>query len=250
MAIRKSMGQYVVRYAGSFFNRGIEMIREWVITEPGDVTKCAIGLSGRGGHTETMQRVINEMELPFTLNVSMRPFSHAWYPQPTNSMDQAEAVAGIPVAVDALLARIEILKAGWGLTNKDIALLGFSAGAVIAIQTALACPHDPFKAVVSFGGAILEPENVPPNDGCDTRFILQHNKDDFCFDWDERYIPMKKALRKKGYKLSVLESRFGNHSIAHSDVISISNVLRPLLCDDGDQHSESFRTDKKVHALA
>jgi predicted esterase len=55
--------------------------------------------------------------------------------------------------------------------------------------------------------------------------ILNHGQDDYCFEWEERYLPMKRALSKKGYDLWLVERPEGNHTILNSDVACLQEFL-------------------------
>lgn len=216
------------------------MIREWLIYEPkdGPVRHCIVALAGRGNTASYMAQIANDLQLPNTLVVAMRPHGYAWYPMPINSFDQDDAVRGLPLAVKAVDKRIKSIRSSWRLKNKDICLLGFSAGSVVSIQLA-ALTSDPFAGVVSLAGAVLEPHRLPKSDGRETAFMLQHNEDDSCFDWFERYLPMRDGLINKGYNVWTLEKPWGNHQVMARDIVSISNHIGPLFGYEDWRHEES-----------
>jgi len=202
------------------------MIEQWVINEPkGPVKHCVLCLPGRSNTATWMVRVGDDMELPNTLIVSVQPRRYQWYPQPYSAEDQAEAVAGLPKARRAIRGAIKRIMDGWSLKEQDIALVGFSAGAVMALEVAV--HHNrPFAAAVSLAGAMFEPHKVPTRtEKNNTPLMLVHYQGDFCFDWDERYIPMKTALATNGYKITRREAKIGGHTIYRDDVEYVAKFI-------------------------
>lgn len=201
------------------------MIEKWSIVEPedGDIKRCVLCIPGRGNSTEFMMRIGSGLAIPNTLIVSVRSFTGAWYPQPKSSYDQNEAVLGLPVARTALMQSLARIRRAYNLKFTDISLLGFSAGGVMALQLAM---HSgvKFASSVCLCGAILEPEKVPKAKN-PTPIMLVHNQDDSCFDWWERYVPMKKALIENGYNPTVLENKDGEHMVYAYDVFHVSKFI-------------------------
>lgn len=219
------------------------MIREWTILEPPQAPKSAIvGLAGRGMDNEMMTKVCVEMRMPSTLIVCLRPWQYAWYPAPTSAEDQVEALAGIDPAVAEIEKRLDRIRVAYGLTNDKIILSGFSAGGVMAIQTALKA-ENAYHAVVAYSAAILAPDAVPKNNGKNTKFVLQHNRDDECFEWHERYLPMRAALHDSGYHLATIENHRGGHNISIYDVVQVTNFLRKGFGYEDTKHPESADYD-------
>lgn len=223
------------------------MIRETLIINSYEKPRnCIVALAGRGIKSEHMRDICMHMHLEETLIVCFRPWQFAWYPQPNNSFDQADAVAGLPLAMKETQKAInQICTKVYGFKNKDIALVGYSAGAVVAIQLGLHAKN-PFAAVVSLAGAILEPAEVP---ACNrtTPFILQHNRDDLCFDWEERYLPMKESLIDNGYDVRTIERHWGGHNPSGEGIINAAYYLAPALgySDEWD-HPEVIKFKKEM----
>jgi len=213
------------------------MINLWAVSEPKQVSKCIIGLTGRGQEASHMLHIAKSLDLPDTLLVAIEPEELRWYPQPISSVDQDEAVAGLPLARAAIGDIIKSIQWKWNLFPKDITLIGFSAGGVMAVDIATK-EKEEYGAIVCFAGAILNPYDTPQNDK-DTPFLLIHNKDDYCFDWKERYLPMKEKLVEQGYNVTTLEKRRGNHRIFYKDVVEASNFIGQHMIDPSWQHPES-----------
>ena len=214
------------------------MISQWIIHEPedGNYQRCIIALPGRGNSAELMVKIARDLQIPQTLVVALRPWYSAWYPQPFSAEDQEDAIKGIPKALQAVNQAIQRVIDGFKLPYNRIALLGYSAGGVMAIQTAVHRmhvatkhkTHKPcFAGAVIYCGAILEPEQLPLAPGIDrpTPFFLVHNQDDECFNWWERYIPMKSALYNCGYQVQTSESMSGGHMIKTPDIFRTSRFL-------------------------
>ena len=113
------------------------------------------------------------------------------------------------------------------LTIDKTILIGFSAGAVVSLQLAIKF-QDPYKLIICHSGAILNPECVSKSQ-IDTSFVLIHHQDDFCFSWDERYIPMRKSLRDNDYKVMTIESVSGNHTIYNNELKNIKNLISEIV---------------------
>lgn len=89
---------------------------------------------------------------------SGNPFGYQWFPIPRmDGSTEAEAAAGLAVAADALNAFLDACLAEADLTDADLALVGFSQGAMISLHVA---PRRPaaIGAVVAISGRLLEPQ--------------------------------------------------------------------------------------------
>lgn len=182
---------------------------------------------GRCGRAIDMMRYYREVcELDRTRLISVEPLDE-WYPAPKSPEDQEEAIWGLKVSVPEFDLFIAKLEEDYSINRSEIVLAGFSAGAVMAIQVA-AYSQKPFAAVISHNGAILDPAALPMA-AHDTPFFLIHSRDDQCFSWDERYIPMKKALLAKEYTVELCEREDGDHAIAPEDVADAAIFLADIL---------------------
>lgn len=189
-----------------------------MVREPAEpVEKLVLLLPGRGQPGSDILARYNNFA-PALENcrlVSIEPIEE-WYPAPNGADDQLEACWGLKVSVPELCEFIEELQAEYGLEKKDIAIVGFSAGAVMAIQVAIGT-QEPFGAIVSYSGAVLEPDEIPPAFN-DTPFLLIHNEDDDCFSWEERYVPMKEALENQQYRVTNWTSSMGGHGMSSTTI--------------------------------
>lgn len=161
----------------------------------------------------------------YYLNIEINPTTE-WYPAPNGPKDQQDAINGSKNTLISLNEKIIELQKLHNIERSQVYICGFSAGAVMALQLAINSDED-FGGIVAHSGAIFEIDDVPICKN-DTRILLMHNKNDDCFTWDERYIPMKEALAKNKYNLTCYESMRGEHRITSSDVLISSAFLQKL----------------------
>lgn len=145
------------------------------------------------------------------------PISQGWYPPPSGPDNQENAVGGLRRSADAIDEIIDKVCREYDLARDKIILSGFSMGGVAGVHWAT-LTKDPVAAMICHSGAILEPWKVPrAKHGMP--IVINHGEDDDCFDWHERYVPMRSALIKKGYKVQRAERDSGGHYV-HPDDIS------------------------------
>lgn len=172
---------------------------------------CVLVLPGRGVSGNLMERFMLHVGLWRSFKFILEPRNLEWYPAPNGPEDQVAAAGGLEKARGVLENEIKRIERAFGFKKKEMVIIGFSAGSVMAIQM-LAHSDEPYAGVLSLAGAILEPEKLPKSKH-NTPICIQHNKDDDCFKWDERYLPMKQALTEKGYNAKFCEGEEGGHNI-------------------------------------
>lgn len=205
-------------------------ISKWLLREPkGDVKKCVLLLPGRGVPAQAMLQIANHMGLTKYLRLAVEPKHRAWYPMPRGANDQEHALQGLDYANHAVRKVIQVIEKGYNIKKSDIALLGFSAGAVVALDVAINS-DEPFACCVSMSGAILNPAGVRPAVN-DTPIVLQHNLYDDVFSWDERYVPTRDALINNNYQVVKVERQGGQHTIYREDITTLSKVIRTIFND-------------------
>lgn len=174
-------------------------------------------LPGRAGVGEDLTYRYAGTELSESLFVGITPQGFEWYPMPNGPDDQQEALDGIWDAFQTIDRTLDRIESRYGVPRNNIAVAGFSAGGVMTIQT-VALSDEPLAAGIVHAGAILEPSILPPAKH-ETPLLVFHNQDDYCFDWFERYLPMKDALKDKGYAAYFVERKRGNHTVLYDDII-------------------------------
>lgn len=195
-----------------------------LVYEPQEPSQGTIILMpGRGGSASEIMFVYRRhYGLEQTRIVALQPFTE-WYVAPKGPNDQQQAIESMKLAVPMLDSYLSDLEEALEEERSNMALIGFSAGAVMAIQTQ-ALAERPFGAVVSHSGAILAPEELP-DARHQTPILLTHKKDDDCFKWGERFLPMKEALLQRGYRLETVEKKTGGHKLSRGDIQAAASFL-------------------------
>lgn len=155
--------------------------------------------------------------------VAIQPSDGEWYPLPNGVKDQKSAVRGIKENLPILHKAIKDIIADLGVSKNKTSLVGFSAGGVMALELN-AHNTQPFHSIVIHAGAILRTHNFPTSKN-NTPILLIHKRDDDCFEWEERFIPMCECLKNKGYKFSIATGYEGKHSICPEDIEVATNFL-------------------------
>jgi predicted esterase len=185
---------------------------------------CVLALPGRDQSGFHMAWCYDQEPLNNTLIVGITPEWFEWYPMPNGPHDQSNAVAGQKDGVRTIDQVLKQIERHFGVPAERTALVGFSAGAVMAIQAGATLPYK-FAAVVSHAGAILEPDALPPCRDRTVPYFLFHNRDDGIFDWEERFLPMKEALRQNKYRVQTIERPQGRHSMSEKDLKTASTLV-------------------------
>lgn len=101
--------------------------------------------------------------------------------------------SGIKIALPILKHYIDVNLSHYNLSYKDLLLIGFSQGAMMALQIALALPSQAF-AVISFSGAFITPDNLAKEAKCKTAICLIHGDQDQVVPYAQHGLSIK-ALR-------------------------------------------------------
>ena len=202
---------------------------------------CVICLAGRAGCGGRLAHQYQEAsELCDTTFVGVTPWGKRyveWYPQPFSADEQQAAISGLEDARQCIEEIISSVMKEFNLPRNKIALIGFSAGAVMALYTTIHSSQD-LAGVVVHSGASLEPNKIPHKKN-KTDILLTHGKKDYCFDWYERYVPMKNNLLTKGYKTFTVEDPNEMHRVSYADMIFSGEFLAPRLGYENFRHSDS-----------
>ncbi len=109
----------------------------------------------------------------------------------------------------------------------------------MALQSGVFSP-EPFAAVASFGGAVLEPKDLPACCHPDMPIFLFHNRDDDSFEWNERFIPMLDGLQDTKHNVTCVLRVQGGHHIAYEDMVIFSKYLAPIFGYPSDFIEKTF----------
>lgn len=203
-----------------------------VWSESNSPKSCLLLLPGRGGTSTHMMQTYRNMGLDDTLYVSVTPEKMEWYPMPNGASDQENAIAGLQPACEAIDLILQQINKKFGFGLNQIGLVGFSAGAVMALYCSVYLPYK-FPVIVSHAGAILDPQLFPKcsEEKLEIPIVLFHNMDDIVFSWEERYKPMRKCLKQKGYRVTTAEKKWGGHGVSVADIVTMSRfVSKHLKC--------------------
>lgn len=197
----------------------IQLDRKWIVLNRQKNPKtCILCLPGRGSHAGELCRIYSQhLYLNDHLIVGITPIQRYWYPMPNGVWDQEEAVAGQMYAIKIIEWVASYIEQNFSIPRSHIIMTGHSAGAVMAVLMA-AYSQTAFAGVISHCGAILSPETFPICRHPSTNFLLTHCKDDFIFEWFERYVPMVNALRERGYAVWTAEENEGSHCITDRQI--------------------------------
>lgn len=186
----------------------------WMAKEK--MNSCILILPGRDQTGVDLARSWCNLPLSNTAIVLITPDDKEWYPMPNGILDQQDAVNGLEKAYETIQNAIIKINKELHVKNNKIALIGFSAGGVMANYVCMNSPVE-YAACVCHSGAILEPENVPFCKHKNMPFVLTHSYNDDVFDWDERYLPMKNSLNCNGYNVISLES-YNRHYVTKEEL--------------------------------
>ena len=120
-------------------------------------THAIILLPGRNNSAEMMMDVFSSIfEISRLVVYSIQP-ENEWYPIPNGIDDQVDAVNGLDENISSIRDYIFDLLRKDEIKTENTVLIGFSAGAVVALEL-LTKYQDNFSLVVCHSGAILLPE--------------------------------------------------------------------------------------------
>jgi predicted esterase len=191
----------------------MRFVLEAILRDNSDKLVCL--LTGRCQTARELLGIYARSDLDCNL-VAIQPEHGEWYPLPNGANDQNSAVLGIKDSLPGLHKIIKRVISEVRVEKKNTSLVGFSAGGVMALELN-AHNKKPFRSIVVHAGAILRTDKFPTSKN-NTPILLIHNRDDDCFEWEERFIPMCECLTKKGYKFAIETEYEGKHSISRKDI--------------------------------
>jgi predicted esterase len=160
------------------------------------VRGCLILLPGRGGDGRDFAKIYEaHSELNDVLIIGLTPRGYGWYPSPMK-YPISQTAKGIRYSIKKIEKAIKKLQKACKFTKDKTVLAGFSAGGVLAIQTAINS-KEPYAGVIVHSGAIYEPNKMPT-------------------EWNDRYVPMKQILLNLKYPVCCSE-REGKHACIKKD---------------------------------
>ncbi len=139
----------------------------------------------------------------------MAPFGRQWF----SLSDRAPAriAAGVAVAAEALAGFVDAECAKFGLTHDDVALMGFSQGAMTSLYAGLRMAAPP-RAIMAYSGRLIGPAVASA-----AKVLLVHGEDD-------PVVPVagtheaEAALRAAGVAVEALYCPKLGHGIDHAGI--------------------------------
>lgn len=189
-------------------------------------TGCILALPGRGQLGSDLARAWLDSDFEDTMFASVTPTLRQWYPMPYSATDQSEAVEGLEIARNVIETYLVKIENEFDIPRNRIGLVGFSAGGVMANYIATHSDRE-LAGVVCHGGAILEPDKIPPCRFPNMPIVLTHCMDDDVFEWHERYVPMLNGLKDKDYNVHQVVSKYGRHTLDIEDIYYSALALAP-----------------------
>lgn len=197
-------------------------------------TSCILVLPGRDQTGVDLAKQWCNIFLDNTMIVLITPKNKEWYPLPHSALDQKNAILGLETAKETIDSVLNRITSEFKIPKLKIAVVGFSAGGVMANYVGFNSKEE-YAGFVSHSGAVLEPDFVPKCKFEFMPFVLTHSKNDDVFSWEERYIPMKNSFIANNYNLKVLES-LNRHFISDEEIefaaLSVCDRLGYSLLDE------------------
>lgn len=178
-------------------------------------------LVGRGQSARNFSRIYCPYFPKYKI-ITLEP-EKEWYPIPNGIDDQFDSILGIKTNVPKLFKRIKKIRKNLNILRKNTIIAGFSAGAVMMLEL-IGYSQKPFNCAICHNGAILDVNQFPDCKN-NTPILLIHSEDDDCFEWNERYLPMKQCLKDKKYNLTTIEKKHGGHDISYWDMDLSKNFI-------------------------
>lgn len=105
----------------------------------------------------------------------LAPFGRQWFS--LRDRTATHVVAGVRGAVPRLAATIAAARDKWGVGPSDVALIGFSQGAMMALHLGLRQPNPP-AAIIAFSGALVDAARLPEEITVRPPVLLVHGAED------------------------------------------------------------------------
>jgi len=136
---------------------------------------------------------------------------------------------GAQMAHPILNEYLDKLLQEFNLTDKDLALVGFSQGTMMSLYTGLRRKSS-IAGVLGYSGAVIGAD-TPQNEGNGAQIMLIHGEDDSVVPVVAHH-KAKEVLAEKGYKLSGHTTPGLGHSIDEEGIESGKSFLSEILNDN------------------
>ena len=156
------------------------------------------------------------------------PFGYQWFPIPSmDGSSEVAAAAGLAESAEALNAFLDACLAEAGLSDADLALIGFSQGAMMSLHIAPRRSH-PIACVVAIISVLLQPETLADEMLVKVPVLLVHGDQDPVVP----FASMKAAgdvLVENGFETYAHVMRGTGHGIANDGLSAALGFLTERL---------------------
>jgi predicted esterase len=187
-------------------------------------SKIMFMLPGRGIPGAMMRYLASKIDVKDMGFVIIEPVYLSWYFPPNGIHDQVKSILDIRENKKILADTIKDCLDQLAVPIEDSYICGYSAGGVMALEAHQELDQK-FAAVIVLSGALIDEESLVSAKN-DNPIIIKHSKDDDCFFWDERYIPMKNKLEEKNYNVKCHEYFSLGHNLSEFDAHLITSILK------------------------
>lgn len=209
----------------------IELNGPALLPESGDVRKLVVFLHGLGADGNDLISLADELipDLAGTAFVSpnapfacdMAPYGYQWFSLQERTPEKI--VAGVKIAAPILDHFLDAQLKQYGLKPKDMALVGFSQGTMMALYTALR-RKEPVAGVLGFSGALVGGETLPGEIKSRPPVCLVHGDQDAVVPYD-----MMQLAAQQLYLNQVPVEAHTAHGIGHGiDPFGLATAIRFL----------------------
>ena len=156
------------------------------------------------------------------------PFGFQWFPVPWLDGSSPEAAArGLAASAGDLDAFLDARLAEEGLTDRAMALVGFSQGSMMSLHVA---PRrtSPMAAVVAFSGRLLEPERLAAETRVRPPVLLLHGDQDPVVPFEDMALAGD-ALVKAGFETYGHVMEDAGHGISPDGLSAALGFLKARL---------------------
>ena len=157
------------------------------------------------------------------------PFGNQWFSLIDRSLPQMRA--GVSAAAPLVDRFIDHQRSRFGLTDRDVALVGFSQGTMLALAAGLARPT-PLAGILGYSGRLIETGSIRAEAICPV--MLAHGTHDDVVPYDCSVEAVQRLVEVK-IKAELIKCEGLGHSIDQTGLISGLLFLKNCFSSKSDQ---------------
>ncbi len=156
------------------------------------------------------------------------PFGLQWFPIPRfDGSSEAQAAAGLAKAAADIAAFVDQRLTYEGIGAQDLAFIGFSQGAMMALEVAPRRPIAP-AAVIAISGRLIQPERLVAETLSKPPFLILHGDQDEVVDFGEMRLAAN-ALTAAGFDTYGHVMQGTGHGISQDGLTATLGFLKQFL---------------------